>query len=172
MTKHITIDVDKKFGVSKDGIDKAVDYARCIFVTFPMFSINCICDPRNIFLHSPNTFLTLYISAGVHKITFSYTSDTLDLSNIKPGINTVDIYVELIFLNSGPDGRLVIKGAGSDKTVLVTDNFHNTMSGSNINRLTISDIHFTRNQVILLNIYIQLLINICRLLHLKEKLQQ
>ena len=52
-------------------------------------------------------------------------------------------------MNSGPEGRLVIKGAGSDKTVLVTDNFHNTLSGYNVNRLTISDIHFTRNQVII-----------------------
>ena len=26
--KHVAIDVDKMFGVSKDGINKAVDYAR------------------------------------------------------------------------------------------------------------------------------------------------
>ena len=75
-------------------------------------------------------------------------------------------------MNSGPDGRLILKGAGSDKTVLVTDNFHNTISGKNVNRLTVSNIHFTRNQVILIKIYIQRFINNSRLLHHKEKLQQ
>ena len=103
--------------------------------------------PRNIFFHSPNTNVILYINEGVHKITFNNTSDTLDLSNIHPGNTRISIYIEMKLINTGSDGRLVIKGAGSDKTVLVTDNFHNAISGFNVNRLTISDVHFTRNQV-------------------------
>ena len=86
----------------------------------------------------------------MHNITFNGIADTLDLSNIKPGIDCLQIYrkyFEVDNKHSGTNGRLVIKGAGSDRTVLVSDNFHNTISGYNVNRLTISDMHFTRYEV-------------------------
>ena len=40
-----------------------------------------------------------------------------------------------------------MKGSGSDVTRIVTDNFHDTIFGRNVSRITISNIHFTRNKV-------------------------
>ena len=42
---------------------------------------------RQLFSANPDTVVTLYISPGVYKLNYSRENDTVDFSNIKPGIN-------------------------------------------------------------------------------------
>ena len=49
------------------------------------------------------------------------------------------------YVKPGEEGRFVIEGVDFNSTVLVTDNWHNTLQGTNIRRLTVRKIHFTRD---------------------------
>ena len=48
---------------------------------------------------------------------------------------------------SGLNGRLLVTGDSDSNTVLISDNFKDTLRGENVNRLTIANIHFTRDKV-------------------------
>ena len=50
--------------------------------------------------------------------------------------------------NAGTEGRLIFRGNDSSNTVIISDNFHNTLAGRNVSRITISHLHFARDKVL------------------------
>merc|ERR1712032_145319 len=88
---------------------------------------NAIEFARNTFNLNPEAEIVLYIKQGEYFI-----DNTLHFDNIKPG--------------SG--GRLTITGDSDSNTVLISDNFKDTLKGENVSRVTIANIHFTRDKVI------------------------
>jgi len=103
--------VQKKYGITAEGVQQAVQAAK------------------RHFRKTPNDQIVLEFDAGTFKLDGKDKSlGTIDLSGVKPG----------------PQGRLVFKGAGIDKTTLVfSDNTH-AISGRNVFRVTMSDMHMTR----------------------------
>lgn len=103
--------VQKKFGITADGIGEAVQAAK------------------RHFLKAPNDVVVLEFDEGrFHLEGRDSEPGTIDLTGVKPG----------------PDGRLVFQGAGMDKTLLVfSDNIH-AISGRNVFRVTMADMHMTR----------------------------
>eukprot|EP00051_Salpingoeca_urceolata_P029402 m.6700 g.6700 ORF g.6700 m.6700 type:complete len:415 (+) comp2714_c0_seq1:94-1338(+) len=79
--------------------------------------------------HKANDEVVVYIGPGTWVVS-PQTDDGFDITGITPG----------------PQGRLVIAGAGMNATTLSFSNRHNhTMRGRHVYRLTVRDIHFTRN---------------------------
>ena len=64
----------------------------------------------------------------------------IEFISVAVGLNWTDRY-------SGAGGRLILTGSSQEKTVIVSDNFHNTLSATNVNKLTIANIHFKRDKV-------------------------
>lgn len=87
-------------------------------------------DARARFREHPDDVIVLELDAGTFRLEGKDGQlGTIDLSGIKPG----------------PKGRLVIRGAGMDRTVLVfSDNIH-AIAGRNVFRVTVADLHMTRH---------------------------
>ena len=103
------------------------------------------------FKNHPDSEIVIYIAPGEHKIAFNNKEDyAINFSNIKPGIRKSIqlINVQCSFLLAGPKGRLIFKGDSSYTTTIISDNFHNTIIGKNVSRLTVSDLHFSKYKVI------------------------
>ncbi|BDS06294.1 hypothetical protein NT6N_13340 [Oceaniferula spumae] len=103
--------VKKEYGITAEGIQKAVQAAKVHF------------------RKTPNDVIVLEFDEGSYNLNGKDTEPgTIDLGGVKPG----------------PKGRLIFKGAGMDKTVLVfSDNIH-AITGKNVYRVTMSDMHMTR----------------------------
>ncbi|MBA3789506.1 hypothetical protein H0X32_03930 [Patescibacteria group bacterium] len=81
-----------------------------------------ITDARTYFTSHPNAVYTITIPEGSFSI-----PDTIDVSNVQPG----------------PNGQLVITGAGMDHTTIVQSGDTVGILGTNTYRTTFSGIHFT-----------------------------
>lgn len=89
-----------------------------------------ITDARNHFIVSPDDTITVLINAGTYTIG----------GNGNAGIN-----FGAAGLNPGSNGRLIFKGAGMNATTLIFSDLDQDMiRGNDINRLTFSDMHMTR----------------------------
>ena len=98
-----------------------------------------------IHLARPGSLVTLSIRPGTYHLSFTSLSDTIDLTNINPGQSeNLNLSCDNI---SGPGGRLILTGGSQYNTEILSDNFHNTLTGNNVNKLTISNIHFKRDKV-------------------------
>lgn len=83
---------------------------------------------KGIFAHTPDTVVVLFFQAGTWVIHES--QPVMDVTRVKPG----------------PNGRLVLAGAGMHATTLSTDGTaHNVITGTQTYRVTWRDMHFTRN---------------------------
>ena len=98
-----------------------------------------------IHLAQPGSLVTLSIRPGTYHLSFTSGSDTIDLTNINPG-PSVNLNLSCDNI-SGPGGRLILTGGSQYNTEILSDNFHNTLTGNNVNKLTISNIHFKRDKV-------------------------
>ena len=93
----VVIDVKQSYGITLGGLNRALDSARysgvCLLIwlvgspTFHDSSSLWLSISRQLFSANPDTVVTLYISPGVYKLNYSRENDTVDFSNIKPGIN-------------------------------------------------------------------------------------
>ena len=101
--------------------DLVTDYGG---VTDAAFS-NAIADAKSYFTSTPNGTFTITIPQGTFTL-----SDSINLSNINPG----------------PQGRLVIRGEGKDKTTLVTNPSKDGIRGTDTYRVSVIGIHFTLPQ--------------------------
>ena len=100
---------------------------------------------RMIHLARPGSLVTLSIRPGTYHLSFTSGSDTIDLTNINPG-QSVNLNLSCDNI-SGPGGRLILTGGSQYNTEILSDNFHITLTGNNVNKLTISNIHFKRDKV-------------------------
>ena len=109
---HVLIDVESKYGISFEGLTKAIQEAQSVFAK----------DEESI--------VTIFIAKGIHHLMYPDYNSSLDLTGPQPGRK----------------GRLIIEGAGMHDTVIVTDNWHNTIVGRGVRKLTVRNIHFTRDR--------------------------
>ncbi len=89
-------------------------------------------EAKTHFESNPDDTVVLEIDAG--KFELKGASDrkgTLVLGGVKPGEN----------------GRLVFRGKGMDETVLVFDDAKHGLYGMDVNRITFSDMHMTRDRL-------------------------
>ena len=105
---HVLIDVGRKYGISFEGLTKAIKEAQSWFA------------------EDEGYIVTIFIAKGIHHLRYPDYDSSLDLTGAQPG----------------QGGRLVIKGAGMHNTVIVTDNWHNTIVGQGVRNLTVRNIHF------------------------------
>jgi hypothetical protein len=85
-------------------------------------------DARRGFAVSPNDIITLRLPAGVFTLTGQGgEAASIDVSGISPG----------------PAGRLILRGAGSDRTTLVFDTHHDEIFGRNTSHVSFIGLHFT-----------------------------
>lgn len=81
------------------------------------------------FRKSPNDTIVLEFDAGTYQLEGDDSAKgAIDLSGIQPG----------------PEGRLVFQGAGMDRTVLVFGDRIHAIVGRNVFRVTMADMHMTR----------------------------
>jgi hypothetical protein len=86
-------------------------------------------DAKEHFAKTPDDVVVLEFDAGsIYLEDKSSAKGTIDLSGIKPG----------------PNGRLVLRGKGIDKTTLVFSDNKDAIWGRNVYRVTMSDLHMTR----------------------------
>ncbi|MFD0895719.1 right-handed parallel beta-helix repeat-containing protein [Luteolibacter ambystomatis] len=105
--------VQKQYGITADGIRKAIQAAK------------------EHFSKEPNDTIVLEFDEGTYKVEGKDTDDgSIDLSGVNPG----------------PDGRLVFKGAGMEKTVLVFNNDIHAIFGRKVFHVTMADMHMTREK--------------------------
>ena len=90
----------------------------------------CLEEAQSLFAADDNLIVTIFISAGVHHLSYPHLHSSLDLTGPQPG----------------QCGRLIIEGAGSHETVLVTDPWHTTLQGQGVRRLTVRNIMFKRDR--------------------------
>lgn len=88
-------------------------------------------DARKHFQLAPNDTLVLELDAGRY--------------SLKPTPNQQGI-INLSHVKPGPRGRLIIKGQGIDKTVLVFDDSEHAIVGRHTYRVTMSHMHMTREK--------------------------
>jgi len=128
--EEIKWDVKSKYGITAEGIGHA------------------IADAKAHFEKRPNDQVVLYFAAGSYYLKSEATrkqpeplregarrrreadirDGTIDLSGIKPG----------------PEGRLIFRGAGMDKTTFVFSDDRDALGGSDIYRVTFEGMHMTR----------------------------
>ncbi|BCU76385.1 hypothetical protein [Luteolibacter sp. LG18] len=86
-------------------------------------------EAKGHFGKEPNDTIILEFDAGTYNVEGKESDDgSIDLSGVNPG----------------PEGRLILQGAGMDKTVLVFSNDIHAVFGRNVFRVTMSDMHMTR----------------------------
>jgi hypothetical protein len=92
-------------------------------------SINAaIGDARRRFVLSPNDIVTLHLPAGV----FTLTGQGDDAASI-----------DVSRINPGPAGRLILRGAGRDRTTLVFDTSRDEIFGRNTSHVSFIGLHFS-----------------------------
>lgn len=86
-------------------------------------------DAKAHFSKKPDDVVILQFDAGIFALEDQGPAKgTIDLSGIEPGAN----------------GRLIMRGAGMDKTILVFSDNKHAIVGHKVYRVTISDMHMTR----------------------------
>lgn len=91
--------------------------------------INAIKEAKKHFQSLPNDSIIILIPEGTFDIGGNK-NHSINISNIKPG----------------QQGRLIFKGAGKDKTILIaTDREEHSIYGRDMYRITFEGIHFTRD---------------------------
>ncbi len=119
----INWDVDAAYEITTEGINQAIN------------------DARDHFALSPNDTIILKIAAGRHLLDRNpnrISAAIGPIASITFGVNG---------FNTGPEGQLIIEGAGIDKTKLVfTDFLQHAFFGRNIHGLTLRKMHITRSR--------------------------
>ncbi|MGH7939664.1 MAG: right-handed parallel beta-helix repeat-containing protein, partial [Limisphaerales bacterium] len=89
-----------------------------------------ISDAKTYFIQHSNDTVVIEFDAGTYSLAAPTNGDKgiIELSGVKPG----------------PDGRLVFRGAGMDKTTLVFDPAADQIYGRNVYRVSFIGLHMTR----------------------------
>lgn len=109
--ESITWSVKEKYGITADGINKAIS------------------DAKDHFKKAPNDQIVLEIAEGSY-----YLEDNSDREGI----------IDLTKVQPGPEGRLIFRGQGMDKTTLVFSDDKHAIAGRQTYRVTMSGMHMTR----------------------------
>ena len=94
---------------------------------------NAVKISKGIFKNHPGTTVSIEIPAGVHVLSSNSNK------NMKKMIDLFDIH-------PGPNGRLVIEGAGMEETILIVDEHEIFVTGRSVEQLTIRNLTFKRKR--------------------------
>ncbi len=105
-----------------------IDIART-YGAISLSTINAaIADAKSRFAADPNQTIALHLPAGVFTLSARGADPpSIDVSGINPG----------------PTGRLILQGAGPDRTTLVFDTRHDEIFGRNTSHVAFIGLHFT-----------------------------
>ncbi len=115
----VQVDVQSKYGITIEGINHAIQ------------------DAKTHFAQSPNDVVVLNIPAG----NFDLTQEPGD-SPVRSGKMGKEVTgIDLNGIKPGPSGRLVLKGAGQDKTTLLFARETTQFEGRGVYHVTVSGFH-------------------------------